>query len=307
MQYDQYCCRQNFAGILNLAFAQIRPDKSKAKTLKLATDAIVKSASAGADLVIFPEMWSNGYAIHDRSPQLWLAEAWDLNGPELTLIREQALRFQVAIAFGFLCRHAGGISDSCMLFDRHGRQALLYHKVHTCDFSSERVLKRGSEFEVCVLDTAAGSVRVGIMICYDREFPESARLLMLKGAELIVVPNACELEQNRLCQLRARAFENMLALAICNYPAGSDGCNGSSCLFDGRAYAEGDGGSRDMCSLLAPPEPGIYFSDLDLKKLRRYRESEVHGNAYRRPCLYHALCAENIAPPFQRSDRRSED
>ncbi len=51
------------------------------------------------------------------------------------------------------------------------------------------------------------------MICFDREFPESARILMLKGAELILVPNACPMEINRLSQLRGRAFENMIAVA----------------------------------------------------------------------------------------------
>ena len=52
------------------------------------------------------------------------------------------------------------------------------------------------------------------MICFDREFPESARILMLKGAEIILVPNACPMEINRISQLRARAFENMLGLVL---------------------------------------------------------------------------------------------
>ena len=64
------------------------------------------------------------------------------------------------------------------------------------------------------------------MICYDREFPESARILMLVGAELILVPNACNLEQNRLGQFKARAFENMVGLAMANYAAPR--CNGHS-------------------------------------------------------------------------------
>ena len=58
------------------------------------------------------------------------------------------------------------------------------------------------------------------MICFDRAQPESARILMLKGAELILVPNACPMEINSLAQLRGRACENMLAIATCNYPAG---------------------------------------------------------------------------------------
>ena len=63
----------------------------------------------------------------------------------------------------------------------------IYAKVHTCDFGAERALTPGDGFYVTELDTACGLVRVGAMICYDREFPESARILMLKGAELIPV------------------------------------------------------------------------------------------------------------------------
>jgi N-carbamoylputrescine amidase len=85
------------------------------------------------------------------------------------------------------------------LIDRHGRIAFTYAKVHTCDFDlPERALTPGEDFHVAALDTAAGEVVVGAMICYDREFPESARVLMLKGVELILVPNACRLDRGLL-------------------------------------------------------------------------------------------------------------
>ena len=98
----------------------------------------------------------------------------------------------------------------------------------------EAVIESGEEFYVSTLDTAQGEVEVGAMICFDREFPESARLLMLKGAELILTPNACELEINRLSQYRARSFENMAALAMANYPHPQ--FNGNSIAFDGIAF-----------------------------------------------------------------------
>ena len=135
----------------------------------------------------------------------------------------------------------------------------------------ERELTPGEDFYVCALDTACGEVKVGAMICYDREFPESARVLMLKGAELILVPNACPMEINRLSQLRGRAFENMLAVATCNYPASVPDCNGGSSAFDGVAYL---------------------------------RECEAHGNAYRRPEKYRLLVEPRVEPPFVRADRR---
>ena len=88
-------------------------------------------------------------------------------------------------------------------------------------------------------------MKIGAMICYDREFPESARILMLKGAEIILVPNACPMEINRISQLRGRAYENMVGIATVNYPSGKPDCNGHSTAFDGIAYKPGELGSRD--------------------------------------------------------------
>lgn len=168
----------------------------------------------------------------------------------------------------------------------------------------ERSLTPGDGFSVVSLDTACGAVQVGAMICYDREFPESARLLMLQGAELILVPNACPMEINRLAQLRARAYENMLAVATCNYPAAVPDCNGHSTVFDGVAYLPELSGSRDTCILQADGNEGVYVADLNLERLRRYRAEEVHGNAYRRPKKYGLLTDTAVRDPFVRPDRR---
>lgn len=76
-----------------------------------------------------------------------------------------------------------------------------YSKVHTCDFADERDVESGKEFKVCDFE----GIQLGIMICYDREFPESARILMLKGAEVILVPNDCGSMQPRIMALSTRA------------------------------------------------------------------------------------------------------
>ena len=77
---------------------------------------------------------------------------------------------------------------------------------------------------------------------------------MLKGAELVLVPNACPMELNRLSQLRGRAYENMMAIATCNYPEGKPDCNGHSSVFDGVACFPELSGSRDTCLLEADGE-----------------------------------------------------
>ena len=194
-----------------------------------------------------------------------------------------------AIAITYLEQWEPLPRNTLSLFDLKGRKVLTYAKVHTCVFGDECRLTAGTEFYTTDLKTPAGTVRTGAMICYDREFPESARILMLQGAELILVPNACPIEINRLSQLRGRAYENMTAIATCNYPAGQPDCNGHSTVFDGMAYLPDMEDSRDTCILEAGETEGIFLATLDLDLLREYRRMEVHGNAYRRPELYGLL------------------
>ena len=171
-----------------------------------------------------------------------------------------------------------------------------YSKVHICDFGEdddESVLDAGDDFCVEELDTKEGMIKVGSMICYDREFPESARVLMMKGAELILVPNACPMEINRLSQLRGRAYENMLAIATCNYPVLHRGCNGHSTLFDGVIYNTETGVPRNMLVSETGEEEGVFFAELDVDMLRKYRNREIGGLKNRRPELY-SLITEHI-------------
>ncbi len=290
--------------LLKIALLQIAPAGSLAGNLEKGLAACRRAKELGADIALFPEMWSNGYNIYGRPPEEWKAEAVPAAGEFVQAFGRLARELEMAVGVTLLEAWEGGPRNTLVLFDRFGERKLAYAKVHTCDFDVERHLTPGEDFYVTDLDTARGPVRVGAMICYDREFPESARLLMLRGAELILTPNACPMEINRLSQLRARAFENMLAVATCNYPASVPDCNGGSSVFDGVAYLPEAEGSRDTCLLQAGGEEGVYTAELDLDMLRAYRESEVHGNAYRHPKKYGLLTDTRIDKPFIRADYR---
>jgi len=289
---------------LKVALMQIAPCGTLEGNLEKGIVSCRKAKDMGADIALFPEMWSNGYNIYNRSVDQWKAEAIPSDGEFVNAFGALAKELGMAIGITFLEKYEGGPRNSMILFDRFGEQKFRYAKVHTCDFDVERSLTPGDDFYVANLDTACGEVKVGAMICYDREFPESARILMLKGAELILVPNACPMEINRISQLRARAYENMLAIATCNYPASVPDCNGGSSVFDGVAYLPELDGSRDMCILQADGAEGIYLAELDLEQLRCYREHEVHGNAFRKPQKYGLLLDTKIETPFIRSSYR---
>jgi N-carbamoylputrescine amidase len=140
------------------------------------------------------------------------------------------------------------------------------------------------------------------MICFDREFPESARALMLGGAEVILTPNACVLDAERLGQFRARAFENMLGVAMANYPAPGC-CNGHSIAYSGVCYSTA-GAPLDHKLVEAGERPGIFLATFHLAALREYRAREPWGAAYRKPGAYGALLGTAGDPVFARHGDR---
>ena len=289
---------------LKIALLQLTPCGSLDNNLEKGIQSCRQAKKMEADIALFPEMWSCGYDIYSRTAYEWMKDAIPADSAFVESFRHLARELNMAIGITLLEKYKDGVRNTLLLFDRHGEKKLTYAKVHTCDFSVERNLTPGEAFYVTDLDTAQGNVKVGAMICYDREFPESARILMLKGAELILVPNACPMEINRLCQLRARAYENMLAVATCNYPESVPDCNGRSTVFDGVAYLPDEEDSRDMCILDAGVEEGIYIAELDLEQLREYRKNEVHGNTYRHPLKYGVLTKTGVEEPFIREDCR---
>ncbi len=273
---------------LKIAFLQLLPGRSLNEQYEKGRAACEKAAAMGADIALFPEMWSDGYYLpQDMNELNALAAAKDSDFVQG--FRELAEELEMAVGITFLEEHGSKPLNSFVLYDRSGREVIHYSKVHTCAFADETVLCPGEEFYVAELDTKKGSVSIGAMICFDREFPESARILMLKGAELILAPNACPMEINRLSALRTRAYENMLAIATCNYPEGMPDCNGHSTLFDGVAWLRNEPGSRDMCVFEAPETEGVYAADLDLGMLREYREHEIMGDKFRHPERYGLL------------------
>jgi predicted amidohydrolase len=309
-----------------IALLQLTPCGEDQQAALTKGEAFCRRAQAqGADLALFPEMWNVGYTScyptrpttgdlwrapgrwqpgevaclsDDSARELWMARAIERDAPFVQHFQALARELGMAIALTYLESWPGAPRNTVSLIDRHGELVLTYAKVHTCDFDEpEGLLTAGDGFYVAALDTAQGAVQVGAMICYDREFPESARVLMLQGAEIILIPNACDMEQNRLGQLRTRAYENMVGVALANYAAPED--NGHSVAYDPIAF-DAKGQSRNPLIIEAGEQEGVYLAPFDLDTLRDYRQRETWGNAFRKPSTYGLLTAHEVAAPFVR-------
>lgn len=278
--------------------------------LKLGLKYVKKGKELGVDIVLFPEMWSNGYnppyedafnnpfdESYEKERKKWLEEAIDEESNYVKSFREIAKELQIGVVITYLSKGKKAPQNTALVIDKTGEILMKYSKVHTCDFSLEALFQGGEEFKVCDFN----GVKVGIMICYDREFPESARILMLKGAEIILVPNACDMNPARINQLSTRAFENMVGVAMANYPGEKWG---NSCAYSPIVFDESGNYIDNTIVKANSLEEGIIVAEFDLEKIRDYRRNETWGNAYRKVKAYDKLIDNEVEEPFIRIDNK---
>lgn len=241
-----------------------------------------------ADILLLPECFITGYSMPISN-----SEAIDENSIYIKRICQRANELKigvVATAFSKGCEKA---RNTAFVIDKQGKIIMRYDKVHTCDFADEKCLESGNSFNVCEFD----GVKIGVMICYDREYPESARILMLKGAEIILVPNDCGSMLPRLQALSTRAYENMVGVVMANPPG--DNC-GHSCAFSPICWDENGICISNTIFMANDKSNQLYFADFDIKKLREYRNQEMLGNTFRKVKAYGKLLDTEISKPFIR-------
>ena len=181
-----------------------------AANLALLKRVAADAASQQASLVIFPELFLTGYNIGDAVKTL--AEPSD--GRSLQLAADIARDSQLALLFGYVERDGETLYNAAALIDAEGKLAANYRKAHLFGAEEQRLFSSGQER---VLHTIAG-VRVGVLICYDVEFPEAVRALTLEGAELIAVPTALMFPYTQIPKvlIPTRALENQVFVAYAN-------------------------------------------------------------------------------------------
>lgn len=254
-------------------------------------DLVRKAKHGGADIVLFPECWITGYDCPDaaktlppveeleRNPdfQRWYEQALIKESEPILKFRALAAELSIGIVITSLTKGVRHPQNTAFMIGRDGGILLKYSKVHTCDFDWEQYLESGDGFHVCRFD----DICIGVMICYDREYPESARELMLQGAEIILVPNDCDTMRPRLQELSVRAMENMVGIAMANPPGENAG---RSCAYTPMIW-----GREDNTLILAGEyTEGIVYADFDMDAIRAYRAEEDLGR-YRKIKAYRHL------------------
>lgn len=229
-----------------------------------------------ADLLIVPEMFLTGYAL--GGPEVArLAEP--LGGAVLAEVARIAQDTGLAIVLGFPEQDAGHVYNSAIAFDAQGQTLTCYRKTHLFGDVDRDQFSAGQSLP-SLFDIAG--FKVGLLICFDVEFPENVRNLALEGADLVVVPTALMQPFDVVARtlVPARAYENQVYLAYvnrCGTEADFDYC-GLSCVVG----PEGGDLAR------AGRDEELIFADLDLDALETSRRINSHLK-HRRPDLYYRL------------------
>jgi predicted amidohydrolase len=244
-----------------------------------------EAADQGAKLVIFPECALPGYCFESK------AEAWPhaepVPGPATTAIAAACRRLSVWAIVGLLERDGGRLFNACVLVGPDGFKAS-YRKAHLPFLGVDRFTTPGDRpFAVHDL----GGLRVGMSICYDGSFPETSRVLMLLGADLVVLstnwPTGAMGTVKYLVQ--PRAVENQIFYAACNRVGEERGFH-----FIGRSrIVDVDG---ELLAASEDDRPAILYAEIDPERARNKhivkipKVYELHRTGDRRPDLYGPLC-----------------
>ncbi|MCX5534812.1 carbon-nitrogen hydrolase family protein [Streptomyces sp. NBC_00006] len=250
---------------------------STAANLKVLDAAAGRAAAAGAGVLVTSEMFLTGYAIGDDVARL--AEPAD--GDAADAIAEIAHRHGLAVAYGYPERAGGAVFNSVQLISAEGARLANYRKTHLFGCFEREQFTPGDQ---PVVQAEVNGLRVGLMICYDVEFPENVRAHALAGTDLLLVPTAQMHPFQFVAEsvVPVRAFENQMYVAYVNR-VGAEG----EFEFVGLSTLAGPDG---VARARAGRGEELVFADADPDFLAASRAANPYLSD-RRPGLYGSLAS----------------
>lgn len=210
-----------------------------------------RAAAGGARLLVCPEMSVTGYNIGAGIERL--AEPAD--GPVGRLVRRIAAEHGIGIVYGNPERDGESVYNTSFLVSATGEPLAAYRKTHLYGPMEQKHFRPG---DVPVVQADFHGVRIGLLICYDIEFPEPARAHALAGTELLVVPTALLPPEDVVAEtlVPARAYENQMHVAYVDRCGSEDELSyiGKTCLIapDGTELARAGGGEELLFARVDP-------------------------------------------------------
>ena len=264
---------------MKLALAQMKITEDIEHNLFKTLGLIREAGAHGADLILFPEIqltpFFPQYQGVDVSNYVLREEDEAVHA-----VREACRSSRIFAAPNFYLRYDGKQYDTSLLIDRDGqivgRQKMVHVAQCPCFYEQDYYTPSDEGFQV--FDTELG--KLGIVVCFDRHYPESVRTEALRGADLILIPTANTVDEpSELFQweIRVQAFHSSVFVAMCNR-VGPEG----AMLFSGESIVSGPGGEL---LALAGADEELLLCDLDPEDARVMRSRKPYTQL-RRPDLY---------------------
>lgn len=251
--------------------------------LERAAAVIGDAQREGADFILFPELYLQGY----RADERFAETALDADGPIVADLAQMASEANIHVIMGSARKDGSfphNVYNSAFFLAPTGLLGV-YDKTHLGTF---RVYREGVYFargrRIPTFDTDFG--RVGLQICYDADFPEVSRVLALKGAEInfIISAGPSEFRAGWKQLLFVRSVENALFSVYCNVA----GTQKDSEFFGGSRIVDPSG---DVVVTARDDVEDFVVGDIDLERVRRVRH-EMHLFDERQPRLYREIADE---------------
>ena len=247
-----------------------------AAALQRINNSASEAAANGCNLMVVPECSVTGYnqPLGDMQKSALTAD-----GQTVQAIAEICRKHRIAIAYGFAEKDGDRYYNCVQISDATGNTIAHYRKTHLWGDLDRTLFSAGNDNSPVV---NIDGWQVGILICYDVEFPENVRTLALAGAELIVVPTGLMQPWRDVAErvVPVRAYENQLYIAYCNYCDAED-----NIIYEGRSCIVGpDGTDLDR----AEKKPTLLSATLTKEAIKNNREALPYHRD-RRPDLYTSI------------------
>ncbi|MDP4538384.1 nitrilase-related carbon-nitrogen hydrolase [Qipengyuania sp. DY56-A-20] len=276
-------------------------DPDEARNIAAVSALVEEAAGKGAQVILPPELFAGEYFCREEDEALFARACATATNPSVLAMQELAAKHRVAIPTSFFERDGHHYYNTLAMIGPDGGLMGTYRKSHIPDgpgYEEKYYFRPGNDgFKVWEVPCTGGTATIGVGICWDQWYPECARVMALKGAEVLFYPTAigsepydADLDTSRMWRraMVGHAVSNCMPVASANR-IGPEGPEDRVQSFYGHSFICNEWG--DLVAHYGAEESGVLLAKLDLDRAATHRAGMGFFRD-RRPQLYTRICED---------------